>query len=230
MAAKDWTSMDSSNDRQPSEEPYVTDSGYPTDDFGRPTGRDHHYRIPLNDTAALRIAVLADGHRWLKIDTDNSCDCDKRWSEACVQTSDSKGHIPGLAEYEVSKEWESPWGPGRLEDLEIRNANGGGTKVKGTVPAFDEQGQEFRLPVEFGVPETVSEVRDNPDLITDALQWAERDAWEELREAQLEAERECDHDHVLEGGVTCEAYCEDCGAEWIDTHDIPDRVTIVGTV
>ena len=35
------------------------DVSYKTDDFGRPDDKDYHYRIPLNDDRAMRLATWA---------------------------------------------------------------------------------------------------------------------------------------------------------------------------
>jgi hypothetical protein len=98
---------------------------YPTDEFGRATGRNHHYRIPYSDEVAMNIAT------WTLHDIINAERVVTEWGDfsgnqlRCfgLETIDSKGHIDGLAKYSHSPDWSDA---GILTDVqEYRHATGG---------------------------------------------------------------------------------------------------------
>jgi hypothetical protein len=227
----------------------MTASDFPTDDLGMPNGRNYHYEIPLNDDEALKKLRFA---RWKGRDftnvTDNSID-NGRFGYLTIKTFDRKNHIKGLSNYAKSPQWIAPFGPGKWEDLEAKANGNGGSKVKGTVPMFDEYGHEYRLGVEFDVSVSPSDLEnmdygdDEHEAFSDALHWATEDALEAKREAEYQAQQECDHERAVRdenssvshttgervGDDELLAWCEDCGHEWVeaietnsDSHDSDD--------
>lgn len=206
------------------------DKPYPTDEFGRPNGRNYHYRIPLDDSRAMRKARIAEKIKGRVLEWD-CCD-DNPIGYTCVQTHDNKGPISGLGEYEYSKQWERPFGPGKYENLRIRYNNGGGTKIKGSVWTCDEYGTEYQLPINTAVDLTVGEVKDAIEncgdkwnQLLESIQWAIEDSLEEKREKEWQKQQECSHDHVVvhderkvsHSGLRVKGYCEDCNKEFVDS-------------
>lgn len=202
---------------------------YPTDEFGRADGRNYHYKIPLDDKRALSKLRVADKVKGRWFEKESSASRDGKL-DGCihVQTKDDKGPISGLSEYEYSKEWEYPFGPGRMENLRVRpnTSGGGGIKVNGTVPAYGGAGFRYDLEVSFVSELTMSEARDMTDeaydTITNELHWAEQEAHEKRREAIAEERRNCNHEHSVEFDEPkagergmIEGYCEDCGEEFL---------------
>lgn len=208
------------------------DVPYPTDEFGRPAGRDYHYRVPMNDDRAMRLATWAL-HGMLHYDGRLV----SQWREFAgnsaayigLQTHDSKGHLQGLAEYAYSPRWED------VSDVETclideyrQNPSGGGTKVRGTFE-YDPTGDGAYRTLEYDTVvgltptefEAALETRgDDWAQVRDAVHWAKQDAIEAYREARAEFQRECDHGPTLgEDDVTvfhardAVAFCERCGAE-----------------
>lgn len=209
----------------------MTENNYPTDEFGRPDGRDYHYKIPFDDSRALRKVRIAEKVKGRWITHESSAKRDGRL-DGCehYQTHDNKGPISGIGEYEYSQQWEYPFGPGRMESLRARpnTAGGGGTKIEGTVPAYDEGGYRYNLEVSFTSDLTMTQLRgmddETYDTITEELHWAEQDAHEQRREKEWELMQKCDHNHIVEfnepspgkGGMI-DGYCEDCDKEFL-TH------------
>jgi hypothetical protein len=175
------------------------EGSYPEDDFGRPAGRNYRYLISLDNWKALQKVRLAEklGDRWIHTETKDA-------PLACVHvhTRDKKGHIPGLAKYVHSPEWQDfPSGPGRLEGLEMRNASKGGTRIRGSVAAyFDIFGMEIPyVDVDFTVSATPTEItaaydgsssREDADAVIDEIEeelhWTLEDRYEELSEELYE--------------------------------------------
>lgn len=172
---------------------------YPTDEFGRPDGRNYQYRISLDDGRALRKASIADKFmgRWVEWDSTGD---NVPFGCVHIRTHDNKGHIPGLATCVHSHAWEDmPTGPGRLEGLEMRQSTsrGGGTKIKGSVYAGATiYGAQFNyLHITTAVEATPGQIRkayngdlatddadDVRDQIEDAVHWAIQDRMDELHE------------------------------------------------
>lgn len=231
--------------------------------------RTFTYRIPLDDSKANRkihmLDVLHDDY-WItelhknKVPNGRAV---KNWDCVFYQSKEHRdfdtdkmvgGTLPGLAEYRYSLEWEpSP----ETELLEIRHANGGGTKIRGTkfVGTDDPRLPDY-APVDTTVPWTVGEVKamfdgepvpdklnytnDAPEIpaaeareqYREEIEWAARDGLRECEKKLHEYVENCDHDHAIEtirGG-----FCEDCGRDW-DGHDFRiakdrDRLTVVGAV
>jgi len=200
---------------------------YPTDEFGRPDGRDYHYRIPLNNDRAARLASLAlNGMfpfkdrfvvEWKEFSGDSL-------SYIGLRTNDSKGHLKGLAEYSHSPKWESL---GVHSDIdEYRPGYSGGTKIKGT---FRVDPQSFngatQLTFQTTIDQTPKELEKAYDSMGDTWQkvleqvrWAKDDSMEQAKQQIAEQQRECEHKHanypdrfISEFGGS--GYCEDCGAE-----------------
>jgi len=207
------------------------DVDYPTDEFGRPDGRDYHYRIPMNDDRAMRLATWAL-HGMVHYDDRFVVEWDDFAGDLGwfgIRTHDSKGHLDGLAEYAFSPRWESVSDRQTCEVDEYRqNPSGGGTKLVGTF-RYDPTGDgayrtlEYEAvvsltPTEF---EAALDARgDDWTEVRDTIHWAKQDAQEEYREARAELQRECDHVPTLdEDDVTvfhsphAVAFCERCEAE-----------------
>jgi len=165
------------------------DPDYPTDEFGRPDGRDHHYRIPYTDEAAINIAT------WTLHDTINPDRLVSGWSGFSgnqiaylgIQTHDSKGHIDGLAQYSHSPDWRDA---GILTDVEeYRHAVGGGTRLEGTfkyhaTPEAYPVTLTFRTVVDLTLTE-FEEALDSlgetwTEEVQPAIRWAKDEAVEEF--------------------------------------------------
>jgi hypothetical protein len=222
--------------------------------YSRPKPRTYTYRIPIDDRKALRkINVLDSLHDDYWIDQ-----IDKRRN---VPTYGSGRHfgfifyqsqehfdydrnemvggtIPGLHKYRYSLEWE-PFPEDSL--LEIRNANGGGTRIRGErFVGFSDPRLSDYVPIDTAVPWTPTEIQamfdgesvpdkihytyDHPeisasearDLLQGELHKAERAGIEEVYAALEEYVDNCDHNHVVTTGRKHAnvAYCEDCGRDW----------------
>ena len=208
------------------------DVPYPTDEFGRPDGRDYHYRIPLDDDRAMRLAVWAL-NGMVHYDDRFVVEWDDFAGDGLsyigLRTNDSKGHLKGLAEYAYSPRWEYVSDVQTTAVDEYRqNPSGGGTKIVGTFD-YDPTGDGvYRTlsyetvvnltPTEF---EAALENRgDDWEAVRDAIHWAKEDAQAEYREARAEFQHECDHGPTLDADdVTvfhsphAVAFCERCEAE-----------------
>ena len=204
------------------------DVSYKTDDFGRPDDKDYHYRIPLNDDRAMRLATWALHEmvhyrdRFVTEWTDFAGDGLQYMG---IQTHDHKGHLAGLAEFAYSPRWQEA---GRFTDVDRfrQNPSGGGTKIVGSFRASPvNPNAELTLTFDTVVPltptefEAALEARGDvwQDEVAPAIRWAKDDAIDAHQESYYARQRECDHDHVAEGGhlemPDAVAYCEDCGAE-----------------
>jgi len=206
----------------------MTEKSYPTDEFGRPNGRDYHYRIPLNDESAMRKAAWALNELVFYKDrfvTEWDGYSGDKLSYMGIQTHDSKGHLTDLAEYAHSPQWKDL---GVMSDIdEYRHGSGGGTKVKGT---FNVDPQSFNgiqtLQFQTVIEQTPKELEkayenmgDTWKDIQEQVHWAKQDAMESAREQIADKQRNCEHEHsVFPDRFTGEhmnsdGYCEDCGAE-----------------
>jgi len=165
------------------------DPDYPTDEFGRPDGRDHHYRIPYSDETAVRLAT------WTLHGTINADRLVSEWDGFSgdqleylgIQTHDSKGHIDGLAKYAHSPDWRDA---GVLTDVEeYRHARGGGTRIVGTFK-FSPVPEAYPITLTFdtAVDLTLTEFEDAMDALGEtwteevqpAIRWAKDEAMEEF--------------------------------------------------
>jgi len=215
---------------------------YPTDEFGRPDGRDFHYRVPLGDEPAATLAMMAlkgmgrYDERFVARWKDYSAR--KPGAYIGLETHDSKGHLAGLAEYAHSPAWEDVSDRVSTDVDEFRqNPTGRGTKFRGTVDV-DPTGDGVYRSVEYDAVVTTvtpSEFRDalmggdGSDDVRDAIHFAQRDAADEYRRRRAEAQRECEHvhfvrfdevDHGHPHDPRAVGYCEDCGAEVSDDGDV----------
>jgi hypothetical protein len=170
---------------------------YPTDKFGRATGRNHHYRIPYSDEVAMNIAT------WTLHDTINAERVVTEWGDFSgnqlryfgLETIDSKGHIDGLAKYSHSPDWSDA---GILTDVqEYRHATGGGTRIVGSFKfSPTPHGYPVTLKFDTAVDLTVTEFEDAlEDLgqtwteeVAGPIRWAKDDAMAEARERLAEHE------------------------------------------
>ena len=208
------------------------DVSYKTDDFGRPDDADYHYRIPLNDDRAMRLATWAL-HEIVHYSDRFVVSWDGFAGDSLsymgIRTNDRKGHLRGLAEYAHSPRWEDA---GVMTDVDRyrQNPSGAGTKVVGSFRASPvDPHAEVTLtfdtvvdltPTEF---EAALEARGDAwdEHVRPAIRWAKDDAVEAYQEAHAERQRECDHDHTIDvsdaTGVAhsreAVAFCEDCHAE-----------------
>lgn len=211
-----------------------------TDDFGEPADRDYHYRVPI-DTRAFRklIRMYHLDVRWIDLeprDMDHLND----FGYITAKTIDKKGVIPGLGNYTCSPDWQKyPSGPGKHEDLEMKNANRGGTQIRGTIFVGGDYG---RVPVNFTSAFTPTEIltaygdgnrtitdpeygRDGPEItpeeafdrLQDELYWAEQAGIDAADEAHNKAREKaldsCPHDHTEEVRRHW-VWCERCGFEF----------------
>lgn len=212
-----------------------TDPNYPTDDFGRPDGRDYHYRVPLNDERAATLASRAlNGlapfqDRFVVSWDEFSGD---KIAYLGIRTHDSKGHLMGLAEYAHSPKWQNV---GPMSDIdEYRSGRSGGTKVRGS---FRVDPQSFNgvsklsfttvldvTPTELEA--ALSERGDTWRDIQETIRYAKDDSMEQAREEIAEQQRNCEHDHAVfpenHVGKTArsDGYCEDCGAELTEDKEL----------
>ena len=213
---------------------------YKTDEFGRPDDRDYHYRIPLNDDRAFRLATWAL-HSMVHYDDRFVVEWDgysgSQLSYMGIRTRDSKGHLRGLAEFAHSPRWKNVETPLTEVDEYRQNPAGGGTKIKGTFRASPvDPHAEVRLTFETVVDLTPTEFEtalENgggtlwEDEVRDPIHYAKQDAIEDYVEAYVERQRECEHRHVVDDAASyaldspdAVAYCEDCHAELDEDGDV----------
>jgi len=213
----------------------MSDADYPTDEFGRPDGRDYHYRIPTDNDAAMMLASWALHGRvkysdrlvskWGGFSGDDGV------SYIGIETRDNKGHLDGLAKYAHSPEWRDM---GVMSDIDEyrQNPSGAGTKVRGTFRCSpDDPHTEITLEFDTVVDLTPTELEaayenmgDDWDSAQDSIHWAKQDAIEEYREELWEHRRDCEHNHFVRtdipGRSGAVGYCEDCGAELDENGEI----------
>lgn len=197
---------------------------YPVDEFGRPNGRNYHYKIPLDDSRALRKVRIADKIKGRFIER-NPTDCSLY--HVTFKTHDNKGPISGVEEYQHSEQWESPFTKSRYSGLEVRYANNGGTKVKGTVVNYGEVGRND-IVVNTTIDMTLGEVKKAANHESDELynEFREKMNWVE-RESPTQRDirqKNCEHKHAVEYDESerkrtyneFEGWCSDCGKQFID--------------
>jgi len=207
-----------------------TDPNYPTDKFGRPNGRNHHYRIPLNDERAATLASRAlnglapFSDRFVVSWDEFSGD---RIAYMGIKTSDSKGHLQGLAEYAHSPKWQNVSSRVSCEIDEYRSGRSGGTKVRGSfrVDPMSFNGATklgFSTVLDVTPTELESALENRGDTwkeIQDTIRYAKDESIKNARERIAEQQRNCEHEHAVfpenHIGETArsDGYCEDCGAE-----------------
>lgn len=230
----------------------------------RPTRSTYTYRIPLDDTAAmLRLRRFMRKSEYFITELSNrdvpNSRAKKNWACVFYQSKETRGDqidkleggtIPGLEEYRHSLKWKpTP----ETELLEMRHANGGGTKIRGEqfLGTHDPRLPDY-VPVNTTVPWTPGEIRDMfngepvpdktkkrkdpPEIEAQAainryhgmIETAKRDGFKEVKQKLREFEKECDHDHVVTTDSSFQvAYCEDCGIEWEDKREL-DAVVEAG--
>jgi hypothetical protein len=155
------------------------------------------------------------------------------------------GTIPGCHEYRYDISWRPVPNWPRLE---MNNANGGGTKIQGeSYVGTSDSRIPNDLHVEFHVDETPTEIEaafeeggeradEMNETISEALHWAEQEAFENAKELVYQAEQNCDHQHVVTTGHDRAevAYCEDCGRSWdaseFDHEKSENNLKVVGEV
>ena len=201
----------------------------------RRTPRSYTYRVPIDDSKALRkINVLDSLHAdyWIdKIHTSKvpTAGNGRHFGHVFYRSKERYdwkedkmvgGTIPGLGKYRYSLEWQRcPAG----DRLEMRNANGGGTKIRGEIYTPTEEPMIPNwVPIDIVVEWTPSEIKNmfehgvdvhgsDSTLLREALNWAVEDSLDELEQKLWEyRNNECDHEHVVETGREYGdvAYCE----------------------
>jgi hypothetical protein len=221
--------------------------------YNRQQKRSYTYRVDIDDSRAMRkihaLQSLDSGYHIYEIPDRNvpNKGAAQHWGYKFYRSEEMRdfetdeitgGTIPGLGEYQYSLDWEAT---PHSQRLEMRNANGGGTRIKGSryVGTHDPRLPDD-APIDTVVPWTPTEIKamhngepvpnkkdyhhDPPEIdakearemYQEMLRWAERDGLQENRDALHEYMAECDHSHVLEddSGRCYSAYCEDCGKEW----------------
>jgi hypothetical protein len=182
----------------------------------------------------------------------------RHWSCVFYESTETRGDqldqteggvIPGLHEYRYSLDWEpTP----ESELIEMRHANGGGTRLKGEyhVGTSDPRLSDY-VPIDMTVGWTPGEIKkmyDGEDVpnkvdyshdppMMEASEardkfrrlvqnYAHEVGFEKLREALHEHMENCDHDHVVkdEAKYRPEGYCEDCGKEWVEPQTLNESI------
>lgn len=196
----------------------MTEKDYPTDKFDNPDGRNYHYRIPLNNDRAMRLATWTlHGMVYYQDRFVTKWDgfSGDRLSYMGIQTHDNKGHLDKLAKYAHSPKWEN-FGRGEIDEY---RGVAGGTKIKGTfgVDPMSFNGistLSFETVLDVTPTELEEAYENRSDVWQDiqmSLSWAKDDAMEQAHQEIAEMQRNCSHDHVIEG--TIGMCCEDCGGE-----------------
>lgn len=236
--------------------------------------REYTYRIDIDDSRAMRkihrLQALDSGYHIYEIpdrDVPNK-NAAHNWGFKYYKSKEMRdfetgnitgGTIPGLGKYRYSLEWEATPDTNRLE---MRHANGGGTKIKGRQHlGTSDPRLPNDVPVDTVVPWTPGEIKDMfdgepvpnrvdyshdpPDMTAgdaqekyrDLIRQAMRDGLKRCKQELQEYVENCDHDHVVttEKAYQPEAYCEDCGREWIHADELEaceqnGELTIVGEV
>lgn len=215
--------------------------------------RSYTYRVPMDDSRAMRkinrLQSLNDDYHVAKVSRKRvpNGKAVRHWGFVFYESRERfdydrnemvGGPIPGFHNYRYSLEWErTP----ETELLEMRNANGGGTKIVGEkyIGTSDPRLPDY-VPVDTVVPWTPTEIKamfdgkkvpnrvdyshDPPEMEPEdarrryrrIIDQAADDGLEQCRELLAEQERACPHDHVVETGEEygVAAYCEDCGRDW----------------
>jgi hypothetical protein len=215
--------------------------------------RSYTYRIPMDDRRAIRrvrrLELLDTGYWINEIHSDQvpNGKAVRHWAVRFFKSTEHRdfetdemvgGTIPGFHKYRYSLEWEpTP----ETELLEMRNANGGGTKIRGEkmVGTSDPRLPDY-APISTTVPWTPTEIKAmfNGDPVPDRVNYSHEppeldantarqkyrelirqaadDGMKECRESLAEHIKNCDHRHVVETGHSYGdvAFCEDCGRGW----------------
>lgn len=214
----------------------MTDNkSYKTDRFGSPNDRDYHYRIPLNNDRAMRLASWAlNGmvHYQNRFVVEWDGYSGDKLAYMGIKTHDSKGHLKGLEEYAHSPKWQNM---GVMSDIEEyrQNPSGSGTQIKGSfrVDPMSFNGVQ-KLSFKTVVDPTPTELKeayeqrgDTWDKIQDSIRWAKEESMEQAREQIAEKQRNCEHEHSVFpenhiGEYNSDGYCEDCGAELTENKEL----------
>lgn len=199
----------------------MTRHNYPTTEYGTPNGRNYTYRIHIDSPDFDRMCRIM---RWnLRDITMNPKGVHSPFPFVAFRTFDRKGRVKGMNKWLFSPSWEpAPFGRGRYGSLEMRNANGGGTRLKGEAfVGYDDDDIRFDyVEIDTTVSFTPTEVRaildgesgeypdpqkgrplsqsDAYDLIHDELFWAEQDAIESAKNAVYDARDDCEHKHAVQ--------------------------------
>jgi len=195
--------------------------------------RDYHYRVPRNAGWNYRRALWAL-HEMVHY-RDRLV---AQWKEFTghkpdylgLKTYDGKGHLEGLEQYAYSPRWES--GPRLCDINEIRNANNGGSKIRGLFTASPEPHCEIKLQFDTTIPHTPTEVFDAWDAggedwyeIQKLISGAKDKAIEEYQTTLAESRRNCDHETLLTPPSSSEATpvcCDKCGKVFED-HELTNQ-------
>lgn len=123
---------------------------------------DYTYRLPLEKKYLWRVRRAERNGRLVTIKARAK---HAGFYRCLVETYDGEGHIDGLAKFAYAADaWESPFGPGRLENLEVRRHWNGGVKVRGTVPEYPGYGRKVNVAVDFRLPDvTLGELKADVD-------------------------------------------------------------------
>jgi|APHM01.1.fsa_nt_gi hypothetical protein len=198
------------------------DTDYPTDEFGRPDGLNYHYRIPMNNRAAMSLATRALRGMYPFEDRFVT-----EWDGASgdgltyfsIETHDNKGHLDGLEKYTHAPEWEDGF---RMSCIDEYRRVTGGTKVRGSFRATPTEGYETTLHFETVVSLTKAKLEDAEEKrderwreVQREISAAKDERIEEWHRQRVQQQRECDHEHTLleSHHPRAEGYCEDCGAD-----------------
>jgi len=208
----------------------MTDNNsYKTDRFGTPDDRNYHYRIPLNNDCAMRLAswalnsVLQYQNRFVVEWDGYSGD---KLAYMGIKTHDSKGHLIGLEEYAHSPKWKNM---GVMSDIDEyrQNPTGSGTQVKGSfrVDPMSFNGVQ-KLSFKTVVNPTPTELKeayeqrgDTWDTVIRTIEYAKDESMEQARKEIHNKQQSCEHEHSVfpenHIGKTrdSDGYCEDCGTE-----------------
>jgi hypothetical protein len=225
----------------------------------RPPARTFTYRIDLDDRRAIRkihrLDSLVDDYWITKLPKQRvpTFGSGRHWGFIFYQSTEHwdydrnemvGGTIPGLHKYRYSLEWE-PCPADSL--LEMRNATGGGTKIRGEqYVGYEDPRLPDYVPINTVVPWTPTEIEamfdgepvpdkvnytyDMPEIAADTardlfqgeIRAARRDGMAKVKEALNEYIENCDHKHAIDvqDSVSVAGYCEDCGYEWIDSAEM----------
>lgn len=219
--------------------------------------------MPTDDREALRkinsLQSLHDDYRIVRLSGRDIPDSARHWGYVFFRSKETVDHaeretkggtIPGLGEYRYSLEWESFPGnfPGSV-NLEMNNANGGGTKLRGemmvgthdprlpdkphittTVPwtptelkTIYEDGEAIPNKWEYSSDPPMMDASDAKHVIREHLQDEANRRLDELEEELRAYERECEHEHVIKsnGEIGIVAHCEDCGRGF-EAHELEE--------
>jgi len=216
----------------------MTFRNHATNKYGDPDSPDYHYRFQANDEEAWKYLRFANWKgRYIDLYPKDMKHLRTQIDHVTLKTYDHMGYIKEMKKYAVSPDWEKvPYSRGKKE---MKHANGGGSKIRAKTRLNERYGE---VGVEYHVEATPGEIKDAfnngvneseiQQQINDAQHWTVENKHEELIEAELEFQRNCEHDHVLTGRVVSAGYCDDCGKEWRHEDKLQaarsDGATVVG--